>query len=95
MKPGDGIVYDYGKPQEDEPGGRVSYLWKRNIRVDLADRPDAVEFEVWECPPPQVGWKVWKTNSASPGRKMPCCSAKTSRCDLSPKVEVNSQCLRK
>lgn len=62
FKPGDGIVYDYGKPQDDEPGGRISYVWKNNVRVDKADRPDAVEFEVWECPPPQVGWKVWKTS---------------------------------
>lgn len=62
MKPGDGIVYDYGKPQDDEPGGRISGIWKRNVRVDAADRPDSVEFEVWETPAPQVGWKVWKTS---------------------------------
>lgn len=62
MKPGDGIVYDYGRPQDDEPGGRISGVWRRGLRVDAADQPDAVEFEVWETPAPQVGWKVWKTS---------------------------------
>src|SRR5581483_6737062 len=42
-KPGHGIVYDYGKPQDDEPGGRVSGVWRRGIGVGAADRPDTVE----------------------------------------------------
>jgi putative protease len=78
LKPGDGIVYDYGKPQEDEPGGRVSYVWRRNVRVDLADRPDAVEFEVWECPPPQIGWKVWKTSDPAMYRALRATFEKTT-----------------
>src|SRR6185295_18825006 len=78
LKPGDGIVYDYGKPQDDEPGGRVSYVWRRNVRVDLADQPDAVEFEVWECPAPQVGWKVWKTSDPAMYRALRATFEKTT-----------------
>ncbi len=62
LKPGDGIVYDYGRPEDDEPGGRVMYLWQDGGRVDGADAPETVEFEVRECPAPQPGWKVWKTS---------------------------------
>ncbi|HEX7896961.1 MAG TPA: DUF3656 domain-containing protein [Planctomycetota bacterium] len=62
LRPGDGIVYDYGKPQDDEPGGRIMYLWADGSRVDAADAPEEVEFEVYECPPPEPGWRVWKTD---------------------------------
>src|SRR6185436_3041156 len=96
LKPGDGVVYDYGKPQDDEPGGRVSYLWKRNIRVDLADRPDAVEFEVWECPPPQVGWKVWKTSDPEMYRALRATFEKTTgtRVPVDAVVEADGDLLR-
>ena len=62
LKPGDGIVYDYGKPQDDEPGGRVSYLWNEGVR-GRRRRPARrrSSSRSGECPAPQVGWKVWKT----------------------------------
>jgi putative protease len=96
LKPGDGIVYDYGKPQEDEPGGRVSYVWKQNVRVDLADRPDAVEFEVWECPPPQAGWKVWKTSDPAMYRALRSTFEKTTgtRVPVDALVEQDGDLLR-
>jgi U32 family peptidase len=96
LKPGDGIVYDYGKPQDDEPGGRVSYLWHRNVRVDLADRPDAVEFEVWECPPPQPGWKVWKTSDPEMYRALRATFEKTTgtRVPIDAVVEADGDLLR-
>jgi putative protease len=78
LKPGDGIVYDYGKPQDDEPGGRVSGVWRRGIRVDAADRPDTVEIEVWECPAPQVGWRVWKTSDPAMYRALRATFEKTT-----------------
>src|SRR5262245_12913958 len=77
LKPGDGIVYDYGKPQDDEPGGGIHAVWKRGVRVDLADRPDTVEVEVWECPAPQVGWKVWKTSDPAMYRALRATFEKT------------------
>jgi putative protease len=96
LKPGDGVVYDYGKPQDDEPGGRVSYLWRRNVRVDLADRPDAVEFELWECPPPQVGWKVWKTSDPEMYRALRATFEKTTgaRVPVDAVVEAEGDLLR-
>jgi len=96
LKPGDGIVYDYGKPQDDEPGGRVSYLWRRNVRVDLADRPDTVEFEVWECPAPQVGWKVWKTSDPEMYRALRATFEKTTgtRVPVDAVVEADGDLLR-
>jgi putative protease len=96
LKPGDGIVYDYGKPQDDEPGGRVSYVWRRNARVDLADRPDSVEFEVWECPPPQVGWKVWKTSDPAMYRELRATFEKTTgaRVPVDALVEEDGDKLR-
>jgi len=62
LKPGDGVVFDYGNPQDDEPGGRVTHVWRDGARVDSADAPDTIEFELFECLPPQPGWKVWKTS---------------------------------
>jgi putative protease len=96
LKPGDGIVYDYGRPQDDEPGGRVSYVWRRNLRVDAADRPDEVEFEVWECPPPQVGWKVWKTSDPAMYRELRATFEKTTgtRVPVDAAVDANGDQLR-
>lgn len=62
LRPGDGIVFDYGKPQDEEPGGRVMYVWLDGTRVDAADAPEEVEFQVYDCPPPEPGWRVWKTD---------------------------------
>jgi putative protease len=62
LKPGDGVVFDYGRPDEDEPGGRVVHLWVRGRRAEAADAPEAVEIELRDCPSPRPGWKVWKTD---------------------------------
>jgi putative protease len=77
LKPGDGIVYDYGRPEEDEPGGRVMYVWKDALRVDAADAPDAVEFEVRDCPAPAPGWRVWKTSDPALYRSLRATFEKT------------------
>ncbi|HLY09169.1 MAG TPA: U32 family peptidase [Planctomycetota bacterium] len=78
LKPGDGIVYDYGRPQDEEPGGRVSGVWRRGVRVDAADQADTVDLEVWECPAPQVGWKVWKTSDPAMYRALRATFEKTT-----------------
>ncbi|MBI3268932.1 MAG: U32 family peptidase [Planctomycetes bacterium] len=70
LKPGDGVVFDYGRPQDDEPGGRVLHVWKDGRRVEAADAPDAVEFEVRECPPPRAGWRLWKTDDPALDRAL-------------------------
>jgi putative protease len=96
LKPGDGIVYDYGKPQDDEPGGRVSYVWRRGLRVDLADRPDVVEFEVWEGEPPKIGWKVWKTSDPEMYRALRATFEKTTgtRVPIDAVVEADGDLLQ-
>ncbi len=70
LKPGDGVVFDYGRPEEDEPGGRVVHLWKDGRRVEAADAPDLVEIEVRGCPEPRFGWKVWKTDDPALNRRL-------------------------
>ena len=96
LKPSDGIVYDYGKPQDDEPGGRVNAVWRRGVRVDLADRPDTVEVEVWDCPAPQVGWKVWKTSDPAMYRTLRATFEKTigTRVPVDAVVEADGDQLR-
>ena len=96
LKPGDGIVYDYGKPQDDEPGGGVHALWRRGARVDLADRPDTVDLEVWDCPAPQVGWKVWKTSDPAMYRALRATFEKTigARVPVDAVAEADGDLLR-
>ncbi len=79
LKPGDGVVFDYGKPQDDEPGGRVLHVWKLGARVETADSPDAVVFEVRDCPPPKAGWRVWKTDDPAINRALRATFEKTGR----------------
>jgi putative protease len=96
LKPGDGIVYDYGRPQDDEPGGRITAIWRRGVRIDAADQPDAVDFEVWECPAPQVGWKVWKTSDPALYRALRATFEKTTgtRVPVDAVVDANGDLLR-
>jgi len=79
LKPGDGIVYDYGHPEEDEPGGRVMHVWREGRRIDAADTPQRVEFEVRECRAPEVGWRVWKTDDPAIDRELRATFAEVRR----------------
>jgi len=64
VKPGDGVVFDLGKPEENEPGGRV---WRVNrLRPDapggaavleLAFQPGSLDLSAVP-----VGCDVWKTD---------------------------------
>jgi putative protease len=77
LKPGDGVVFDYGRPEDDEPGGPVMHVWKDGRRVEAADAPDAVEFAVHDCPVPQPGWRVWKTSDPALSRELRASFEKT------------------
>ncbi len=79
LKPGDGVVFDFGRPDEDEPGGRVVHLWARGRRADSADAPETVEFELRDCPPPSPGWKVWKTDDPASRRRLRATFQRTAR----------------
>jgi putative protease len=67
IKPGDGVVFDIGRPEEKEPGGRV---WKvqpvrpagRSVggeapTVELAFEPGSIDLSA-----ATVGCEVWKTD---------------------------------
>jgi putative protease len=58
IKPGDGVVFDLGRPEEAEPGGRV---WKVNF---IPPRQAELQFEpgALDCSRVPVGCTVWKTD---------------------------------
>jgi U32 family peptidase len=59
IKPGDGLLFDIGKPAENEPGGRawqVQYLPQRD-RYVVSFQPGAIDFSQV-----LIGCDVWKTD---------------------------------
>jgi putative protease len=54
IKPGDGVLFDLGRPEEQEPGGRV---WEVRNGVELLFEPHELDFS--RIP---VGCDVWKTD---------------------------------
>jgi putative protease len=56
LKPGDGVVFDAGRPEEDEQGGRV-YELRGSGEVELRFGTDAVDFSRVH-----VGDRLWKTS---------------------------------
>ena len=86
LKPGDGIVFDYGRPDQDEPGGRVTHLWGEG---------QSVEFEARGVPPPKPGWKVWKTDDPAVNRRLRATFARTgARVAIDATVDENGDLLR-
>ncbi len=57
LKPGDGVVFDAGKPDEDEEGGRVYQVTPRGTETWLGFGHGDVNFRRVH-----VGDKLWKTN---------------------------------
>lgn len=57
LKPGDGVVFDAGKPDEDEEGGRVYQVTPRGAETWLGFGHGDVNFRRV-----RVGHKLWKTN---------------------------------
>ena len=57
LKPGDGVVFDAGKPDEDEEGGRVYQVTPRGAETWLGFGQGDVNFRRIH-----VGDKLWKTN---------------------------------
>jgi len=71
LKPGDGVVFDAGRPDEAEQGGRVYEV--RDLRADQSGPPEAelafgrgdVDFSRV-----QVGDKLWKTSDPELERRL-------------------------
>jgi U32 family peptidase len=57
LKPGDGVVFDAGKPSKGEEGGSVYYIDDRDGLSWLGFGPDAIDFRRVE-----PGDKLWKTS---------------------------------
>jgi putative protease len=57
LKPGDGVVFDAGKPSKEEEGGSVYYVDDRDGLSWLGFGPDAIDFR--RVVP---GNKLWKTS---------------------------------
>jgi len=73
VKPGDGVCFDFGNPQEEEAGGRVYEVWKGRRRVDAADATEEVELAFggdldWSRV--HAGDRVWKTDDPAVNRKL-------------------------
>jgi len=64
LKPGDGVVFDAGRPDQDEQGGRV-YEVRGTGEVELYFGNDAVDFSRVH-----VGDKVWKTSDPELERRL-------------------------
>src|SRR5262249_50384263 len=57
VKPGDGVVFDLGRPEEQEPGGRVFEVLPRREAVELRFADGALDLAAIP-----VGAIVWKTD---------------------------------
>jgi putative protease len=65
LKPGDGIVFDAGKPDQPEEGGRVYQVEPRNGETRLGFGHGDINFHRVH-----TGDKVWKTNDPELDRKI-------------------------
>ncbi len=72
IKPGDGVCFDFGDPQQEEAGGRVYEVWMGRKRVDAADAPSEVELAFGEIDWTRVhaGDRVWKTDDPALNRRL-------------------------
>ena len=60
IKPGDGVVFDLGKPEEKEPGGRVWKVQESRLdsnTVEIAFEPGSIDLSAVP-----TGCEVWKTD---------------------------------
>ena len=57
VKPGDGVMFDLGRPEEKEPGGRVWEVIQQGQFVGLKFEPNALDLSRVT-----VGCEVWKTD---------------------------------
>ena len=65
LKPGDGLVFDQGRPDQEEQGGRVYGVHTRGQEVALTFGPDAVDFNRLKA-----GDKIWKTSDPELDRRL-------------------------
>jgi len=71
LKPGDGISFDYGSP-DDETGGSIWHVWLHGQRVSNAASGDEVELGFGELDwgRVHVGDRVWKSSDPAMDREL-------------------------
>ncbi|WP_020471574.1 DUF3656 domain-containing U32 family peptidase [Zavarzinella formosa] len=67
VKPGDGLMFDIGKPQEKEPGGRV---WRVEIRPGSRFADVSFDVESVDLSAIPVGCVVWKTDDPATRKRL-------------------------
>jgi U32 family peptidase len=67
LKPGDGIVFDAGQPDQEEEGGRVAKLWPASSRKPDTEIRLFGEIDFSRIHP---GDKVWKTSDPEMDREI-------------------------
>jgi len=65
LKPGDGLVFDAGRPDEKEQGGRVYQVESRNGETVLRFGHGDIDFNCI-----QPGHRIWKTNDPELDRRV-------------------------
>jgi putative protease len=81
VKPGDGVVFDQGRPEENELGGRVYEVWRGGARASEGDSPDVVELTFGDLDLTRVapGDRVWKTHDPALSRRLRATFDRTRR----------------
>ena len=67
VKPGDGLLFDLGTPQEKEPGGRV---WRVEARPGSRFADIAFDTETFDLNAIPVGCDVWKTDDPAVRKRL-------------------------
>ncbi len=65
MKPGDGVVFDAGRPDEKEEGGRIYEVRPRSSEIELRFGRGDIDFARI-----RVGDRLWKTNDPELDRRL-------------------------
>jgi putative protease len=88
LRPGDGVVFDEGHPEQDEQGGRVATVAKRGP----AHREITFERGAVNPSAVAIGATVWKTDDPNVRRRLESSFARdqvTRRVPLSAKISAN------
>lgn len=84
VKPGDGLVFDEGRPEQDEPGGRVVQTrWLERGRVEIRFQPGEPDTKAIT-----KGALVWKTDDPEFRRRM-----QNSYARVEPKRRIGIACV--
>jgi putative protease len=70
LKPGDGVVFDAGKPEEKEEGGRVYEIKNSKLKIKNAGTELRFGRGDVDCSRVHIGDKLWKTDDPELNRRL-------------------------